>query len=339
MDLDTLIIGAIIGALVTLPIAIFGNLLSDWFRTIKDKSIFSSKQRKIKSILEEYRSIKEMSVDSSKILVFYLKQILLFAKMILSGVIICLLLVLIDFPTEVYPILYFMSALYVIIVCAGSLRVSSQLKTLNYISSPVEFVLYMFGTSQKLELLGGDTNELKKINTEVASSEEIELKQWGQISYVMDFVKNLRDSKETQTLDARIQEAREYVSQWETVIKVLLKLNQAFKMGNLSKMKKEIKRIRGDFDNLDTLPEEISKRKASIAMLNDKKILDLVMELVLLTNPTSARMFELAYDVEIEGTFDVEVDELNKFSEIIRNADNLMTRIKIRLDELSKTID
>lgn len=63
MDWNTLIIGAIVGAIVTLPIAIFSNLISPWIKTGYDKSIFSSKQRRIDALIQEHKRIRAFRED------------------------------------------------------------------------------------------------------------------------------------------------------------------------------------------------------------------------------------------------------------------------------------
>lgn len=57
MDWNTLIIGAIVGAIVTLPIAIFGNLISPWVKSYWDKGSLSIRERRILVLMEHYKVI------------------------------------------------------------------------------------------------------------------------------------------------------------------------------------------------------------------------------------------------------------------------------------------
>jgi hypothetical protein len=60
MDLGTLIIGAIIGGIVTLPIAIFANIATPWVKSYFKKSSFSIRERRLYLLRERYQYIKKL---------------------------------------------------------------------------------------------------------------------------------------------------------------------------------------------------------------------------------------------------------------------------------------
>ena len=57
MDWKTIVVGAILSAIVAIPFGIFGNLITPWVKSAYERSIFSSKQRRIDAILADYRRI------------------------------------------------------------------------------------------------------------------------------------------------------------------------------------------------------------------------------------------------------------------------------------------
>lgn len=184
-----------INVFLALLVGIVGNFSTDLVRTVYNKSIFSSKQRRKQALLEEYRSLMEMMHDSSKVSLFYLKQILIFARMILTTVLLCLILVVIDFPTVVYPIVYLIIAVYVIVFYANSLKIFSRINSLNITNSPFKYTTYLTETMREIESLGGERNELIEVHQEVLASEEKELKQWRQVEEIIDFVHSQSDAK------------------------------------------------------------------------------------------------------------------------------------------------
>jgi hypothetical protein len=137
--------------------------------------------------------------------------------------------------------------------------------------------------------------------------------------------------------EKRIQEAREYVEAWNVVIQVNVNLQTLIEE---SKQKENIKENLMSnlqlYENLPTLLHEGARKAASITILNDKVLGDLQNKLQTILDPVSFRMIEIFQRFfEEDSIEDVTEDELEKLSKALNRADKIITKMKIRLDELS----
>ena len=60
MDWASLIIGAIVGGIITVPIAIFGNIATPWVKSYFKKRSLSTRERKLYVLRSRYRYIKNL---------------------------------------------------------------------------------------------------------------------------------------------------------------------------------------------------------------------------------------------------------------------------------------
>jgi hypothetical protein len=75
MDWNTLVIGAIVGAVITLPIAIFGNLITPWVKSYFEKRSLSRRERRLFIILSRYKHICKLKGNRAYANLFLFKQV------------------------------------------------------------------------------------------------------------------------------------------------------------------------------------------------------------------------------------------------------------------------
>lgn len=95
-DWTAFILGAILTAIITLPIAIFGNLATPWVKKLYDKSVFTSRTNKFMKTLEYYWEIERLKKDSNRFVLDVLSNMLrlLFALLLILLMVVSIILVL-----------------------------------------------------------------------------------------------------------------------------------------------------------------------------------------------------------------------------------------------------
>ncbi len=76
MDLTTLIIGALIGAIFSIPFGIFVNITTPWVVSYFKNRSLSSRQRKAIGIITRYERIKEFRDNPSSLIIYLQKNTL-----------------------------------------------------------------------------------------------------------------------------------------------------------------------------------------------------------------------------------------------------------------------
>lgn len=167
MDWNTLIIGGIVGALIAIPFTIVYDLfLKSWVKSVYSKSIFSSKQKRINSVVEKYRKVKSiranptlMSLSHIKGLFFGIVQITLLLFFVATF---SLLPIITNYDESVNELF----ALFLVPLLLGTMFGISFLSDfILEIDGVLNFEDYKEQTIKKLIKLGGNPEDLDKEDT------------------------------------------------------------------------------------------------------------------------------------------------------------------------------
>lgn len=77
------ILGGLLTAIITLPIAIFGNLISPRAKSIYDRSIFASRKKRIARLIQDYKLAKRFRGNYPYFLIYLLTVI--YSEVVLIG--------------------------------------------------------------------------------------------------------------------------------------------------------------------------------------------------------------------------------------------------------------
>ncbi len=64
----------IVNVVLVIVLGILTNLITDWIKSVYNKSVFSSRQQKIESLVDEYRLIRDYQEDKTLLVVASLRQ-------------------------------------------------------------------------------------------------------------------------------------------------------------------------------------------------------------------------------------------------------------------------
>jgi hypothetical protein len=172
MDWITLLKGALTGAIITLPIALFANIAVPWVKSFFEKSSLSINERRIHILLDNYKDVKTYKLNSG---IFIDKLLRLLGLMMVIAGILLFTIGLILIRTILNPSFGKTNQTLFLLGMAGSSVLLFPPYSLYFYLSGFfnrvgNFVKYKEETITELKKLGDNPEELDKIDKEIEES-------------------------------------------------------------------------------------------------------------------------------------------------------------------------
>ena len=159
MDLITLLIGALIGAIVGFPFGIFGNIVTSPIQDYLKNRSLSSRQRKIKAILLDYELAKFYSSNSLYLILYVFQLIAL-------GLAAITMLIMVATVSILFPWIYISKfVLLALMGYLGSYTIRLFFRIPSTIMNSLDLNKYKEKTIIELRKLGGNPEDLDKEET------------------------------------------------------------------------------------------------------------------------------------------------------------------------------
>jgi hypothetical protein len=178
--------------------------------------------------------------------------------------------------------------------------------------------------------------------------------------FILYFLNKSRDqenreyNKRAEIHDRRIKEARDVLEKWTSFIYFSAEVTKIINQEkSLTGITRRLASYDDEFKSIPVMRHEAITKESSIDILNDKELSDLKIELSqklqlsmqnLTTLEDNLRAIEesLRFGIEklnVKDISDITKNvELDKSGEALREANKIITKMKIRLDELAKTV-
>ena len=139
--------------------------------------------------------------------------------------------------------------------------------------------------------------------------------------------------------DMRIKEAREVVDTWGLLNNYMRHVNGTFLEASSMKQKNDhLDYLARNNATLPSLLTNVSNQSASIDILNDEELTSLYKALYSMMYLPMKHQFEVAEKLLADDELDVKDLKVNDYSDVIREADKLIVRMKARLDKLAQKV-
>lgn len=160
------IIFLLVNVVLALTVSIFGNFATGWVRVAYDKSVFSSRKKRIEALLDEYKGVVVLKENHELLIAFMIRDVangLFNLGILIVQVAIDILVFRVAFTTvdafDVWVLILAIVVLYVIFRGAGQ----EFNRVGNRMHNVINFDSYTEKTKAKLKKLGGNPEELDKI--------------------------------------------------------------------------------------------------------------------------------------------------------------------------------
>jgi hypothetical protein len=167
--MDNWIVFLLVNVVLVIVLGILTNLATPWVKSAYERSIFSSRKKRIESIIKEFNTRKELKKDGLRLINAYLIRIAYMVFVVLTMVIVLGMLLVSEFypvpffnrldPATANIVMWFFSLFVYILVY----RVMRSIRDVN--SSIREFDKYREKVIKNLVKLGGNPEELDKEET------------------------------------------------------------------------------------------------------------------------------------------------------------------------------
>ncbi|SRR6266487_4029644 len=138
--------------------------------------------------------------------------------------------------------------------------------------------------------------------------------------------------------DARINEAREYIDTWNLVVHMHQKVYRVLKGGDSGDLTLLIQDVKEHYSNLPLLLDEGARKRASITILDDDELINLLNRLLSDLSPSMIKFLEIQNILDQSTTAEIKKGDLAELLDVLREADKLITKMKIRLDKLAEKV-
>jgi hypothetical protein len=172
MDWKTLLLGAFIGAIIAIPFSVFGNLVTPWVKSYFEKRKLTTQERRIYILASRYKSIKKMKENLVYFILLAFRQIaLLFVAVfffigISAGITINFVG---DFKDSIFADEFLNRVVIFLALLICSYFSYDIIKDINTI---MRFDKFREKTIAKLKKLGGNPEELDKIDREIEAEKQ-----------------------------------------------------------------------------------------------------------------------------------------------------------------------
>lgn len=173
MDWTTLIIGALLGAIVSIPFGIFVNFATPWVKSYFEKRKLTTTERRIFTLTEAFRKIKGYKKDSQKLVVVILQTVAILVGNVILGIASVGTLALWGFTKSTTAndiLLFWVGAIFLFWFVFTSTQILYSL--LSLVKRVNTFDAYREETIAELKKLGGNPEDLDKVEEEVSKPVE-----------------------------------------------------------------------------------------------------------------------------------------------------------------------